>query len=342
MELPNTIRLRDVARQAGVSVMTVSRALRNQSTVAPETRQRIQEIARRLGYRPNPMITALMRYRRTRQASVSVDTIGLVTNFTTRDGWRNVIYNQHLHEGVKAAADHHGYKVEEFWLREPKMTATRMSQILFHRNIHGLIIAPLAVANGHLRLRWDRVCAVTMGYSLVWPALHRAAHHQFRSMRLAIRRLRKRGYKRFGLAIRASSDERVDHHWVGGFLAEQCRARRHERFSLLMLADRDWKPDAFKRWYKRQRPEVILSLHPQILDWLRDFDTAVPNDVGFVHLNCPDQSGTFAGIYQNGQQVGSATVDLLVGMLERNESGIPRIPEFVLVDGTWQDGSTLL
>ncbi|MEM9031410.1 MAG: LacI family DNA-binding transcriptional regulator, partial [Pseudomonadota bacterium] len=42
--------MRDLAEVAGVSSMTVSRALRDDETVSPKTRERIREAARKLGY----------------------------------------------------------------------------------------------------------------------------------------------------------------------------------------------------------------------------------------------------------------------------------------------------
>ena len=47
--------VRKIAKQAGVSTATVSRALNNPETVAPITRKRILEIADRLGYHPNSL-----------------------------------------------------------------------------------------------------------------------------------------------------------------------------------------------------------------------------------------------------------------------------------------------
>ena len=45
-----TVTLQDVARQAGVAVSTVSRALSNPDRVSRQTRERVQEVAKRLGY----------------------------------------------------------------------------------------------------------------------------------------------------------------------------------------------------------------------------------------------------------------------------------------------------
>jgi LacI family transcriptional regulator len=54
---------RDVARVAGVSVSTVSRALTRPDDVAPETRTKVLDIARALGYRPNAAARTLITGR---------------------------------------------------------------------------------------------------------------------------------------------------------------------------------------------------------------------------------------------------------------------------------------
>jgi DNA-binding LacI/PurR family transcriptional regulator len=47
--------IRDVAEEAGVSITTVSHALNGKGRINPDTRQRVQEVAERLGYRPNTL-----------------------------------------------------------------------------------------------------------------------------------------------------------------------------------------------------------------------------------------------------------------------------------------------
>ena len=47
------ISIRDVAKEAGVSVSTVSRALNGYDDVNEDTRKRIMDMASKLGYRPS-------------------------------------------------------------------------------------------------------------------------------------------------------------------------------------------------------------------------------------------------------------------------------------------------
>ncbi len=51
--------MRDVSEASGVSEMTVSRVLRNKGDVSAETRAKVQEAAKRLGYVPNKIAGAL-------------------------------------------------------------------------------------------------------------------------------------------------------------------------------------------------------------------------------------------------------------------------------------------
>ena len=57
------VSIRDVAREAGVSVTTVSHALNGKGRLNAETRRRVREVADRLGYRPNPAARSLVSGR---------------------------------------------------------------------------------------------------------------------------------------------------------------------------------------------------------------------------------------------------------------------------------------
>ncbi len=66
----HTLTLRDVSEASGVSEMTVSRVLRNRGDVSPQTREKVLEAARALGYVPNKIAGAL--------ASQRVNLVGVV------------------------------------------------------------------------------------------------------------------------------------------------------------------------------------------------------------------------------------------------------------------------
>lgn len=51
--------IREIAREAGVSVSTASKALNNRGDVSEETKARVSEVAQRLGYTPNPIARRL-------------------------------------------------------------------------------------------------------------------------------------------------------------------------------------------------------------------------------------------------------------------------------------------
>lgn len=57
--------IKEIARLAGVSIGTVDRALHNRGRVAPATQQKVEEIARRINYRPNLMARSLVINRKT-------------------------------------------------------------------------------------------------------------------------------------------------------------------------------------------------------------------------------------------------------------------------------------
>ncbi len=71
--------IRDVARIAGVSIGTASKALNQGGRLRQETRDRVTEVARQIGYRPNDMAQSLHRLRSMTVGIISTDSFGRFT-----------------------------------------------------------------------------------------------------------------------------------------------------------------------------------------------------------------------------------------------------------------------
>lgn len=70
---PRKVKLSHVALMADVSIATASRVLRGQGSVAPETRDRVQKVAKVLGYSPDVMARALRTGQQTRILAIIQD-----------------------------------------------------------------------------------------------------------------------------------------------------------------------------------------------------------------------------------------------------------------------------
>ena len=71
--------IRDVARIAGVSIGTASKALNSNGRLRQETRDKVTAVAREIGYRPNDMAQSLHRSRSMTVGVLSTDSFGRFT-----------------------------------------------------------------------------------------------------------------------------------------------------------------------------------------------------------------------------------------------------------------------
>ncbi len=333
------VTIQEVAERAGVSPMTVSRALRNHPNVLPATRRRILAAAAELGYRPHPLVASLMAsIRAGPRGKTPSETIAFVTVDARREGWRHGTALAY-YKGASERAAELGFNLEEFWIMEPGLTPGRASQILHTRNTRGLLIAPAPFPMDAVSLDWENFAAVAFGYSIRRPRLHRVTNHQIHSVRLAVRTLRERGYRRIGLALEQAADDRVDNNWLSGFLYSYYSVSSRERVKPYVPEQMDEK--GFKAWYRRHRPEAVLAGDLKISRWLGELGESIPGDVAFVNLDYYPEAGKMAGIDQNSRAIGAAAVELLAEQLYHNVRGIPEKPKVLLVDSDWVEGPTV-
>ena len=108
MESDKQPTMQQIADVVGCSRMAVSLALRNSPKISPATIARIRKVAEELGYRPNPMVSALMTQLRHGRTVKRPTTIAYVTAYPTEDGWRQPGLFTEFHTGAKKRAEAQG------------------------------------------------------------------------------------------------------------------------------------------------------------------------------------------------------------------------------------------
>ncbi len=132
------VTLRDLARRAGVSMNTVSRALNNKPDVSARTRQRVLRLARRLGYTPNSLAQGL-RVRRT-------GAIGVVVADIANPFFAAVV------KGIDEVAHAAGYSIVLCTTDEEYAREEEAIDLLLRKRVDGLLLAPCQTDRGTVAL----------------------------------------------------------------------------------------------------------------------------------------------------------------------------------------------
>lgn len=336
--------IEDVARVAGVHHSTVSRALRRSPSIPASTRERIESAARELGYRPDPLLSALANRKQMGDAPAYRATLAWVTNFDTARGWVGGIHTSGYFRGVKARAEQLGFVLDEIWARERGQTSESLTRVLKARGIRGLLVPPQPTPHCHLHLDWDDFCAVTFGTTLSRPHLHSVAHDHYRSVAKLVRHLVAMGFRRPMFFFEQEINQRVDGCWAAGFRfgMERCglpagHALRPVRSQtdVVRMAEQLGK----------DRPDVLLvnfSLWKTLAPLVAKQGIKVPQDMSVAVVTVPEGNTELGGVTENAELMGSMAVDLLSGFLQRGDYGLPRRPFRMTVEGEYTAGRTIV
>jgi hypothetical protein len=67
---------------------------------------------------------------------------------------------------------------------------------------------------------------------------------------------------------------------------------------------------------------------------------SVPQKLGAASLQVFSDDTVHSGIYQNETEIGRASVDHLVHLLQSHSRGIPPVNQNILIEGTWREQHT--
>jgi DNA-binding LacI/PurR family transcriptional regulator len=336
---------RDIAREAGVSHVTVSLALRNSPSIPEATRNQIKAIAERMGYSPDPMLTALSSYRtQQRPAAHHANIAWLYTDrFPMSKGWGDFAL---YYRGAEERSRQLGYILDEVDIAGEYADPKRLRRFLDARNITGIVLAPCSTdpaVSHEFNFDVSRYSAVRIGYSYRWPLLNTIANAQFRTVLTAMQKVVALGYERIGTLLTKQLDERTSWQFLGAYLAGIHLLPKKNWIEPLYVApnNRDWVPDFFQ-WVEKQKIDCVIGPgYGYLCHGMIERGIKVPESVGYVDTQLPHDETYLSGINQNPRKIGAAAIDLLVSMIHRHDVGVPNLACHMLIEGTWQEGKTV-
>ncbi|MCG1020219.1 LacI family DNA-binding transcriptional regulator [Sutcliffiella horikoshii] len=134
--------IKDIARVAGVSVTTVSRALNGYSDVNQKTKKRIEEVAKELNYSPNTVARSLVMKKS--------KTIGLLVSDMNREGVKDNFTFEVLC-GINEASANSDYDLVLFSTTSTKQSQKTYTQLCRERRVDGVILQGIKTNDPYLQ-----------------------------------------------------------------------------------------------------------------------------------------------------------------------------------------------
>ncbi|WP_269538673.1 LacI family DNA-binding transcriptional regulator [Cerasicoccus fimbriatus] len=338
--MPRNITLRDIAREAGVSLATVSRALRDEPRTAPETKKKVHDIANKLGYRPDPALQVLIERRwHGRRANEGMNIAYL---FDGRG--HNAKTCQLEFKRFRESAQAKGYAlIAEDVSDYPN--AQKLIRRMGFMGVAGVVIAVMANAPYPMDAINERFAAVSINVSTWQPNCPVVMHDEFLGIERAWSRLTRMGYQRIGALLQDYPESYSMDLRLGGVFCRQHYVQSAGNRIPFHLHHQNAGPDdqGIRRWIDNYQPEVILGDDHEELGLLESMGYRIPHDFAFASINMwdPELVGKIAGYFRDNVTLFERALLLISMMVRSGVTGSAQGDLIEMVTGQWVDGVSL-
>lgn len=327
----NVVTMADVAREAGVSLNTVSRALNNKPDINPQTRAHILAVINRLGYIPHASARSLASGR-TRTLSVTITNMALPV-------FSGII------DAAQRIAGRRGYTVLLTSTDEDPDKEERAIATLREHQVAGIILTPVETRYAHLaQLREWNIPTVLVNRDVPALGLDYVGSDKIGAARDATAHLIGLGHRRLAF-IGAEPTTSTPHARLAGFRAaldvhDITPDERLIRTDLRDLVDYEGAHRAARELLMGGTPFTALVLHssyvaPGVYRAFREAGVRVPDDVALVSIGgfdlAPYLDVPLTHISHSFADAGVVATELL---LRRVTEGWPKEPEKAMMPHT--------
>ena len=319
------VTIKDIAKQLGVSVATVSRALRDLPDIHPDTKKMVLDLAKELDYQPNVLASSLVKSK--------TKTLGLIVPDLGYYFFSTVV------KAVEDAAIAAGYSLLIAQTQESFERELTNIQNLSRSQVEGIIISLSreTVNFDHLtRLQRRGIPLVFFDRDSDEIDASKVMVDNEQSAYEAVKHLIENGCKRIAflagpINVSVSNQRRL------GYLRALEEAGIQADANLIIHSDY-FQDSAISKTHQLMkevnRPDGILVVSDRlaigVLIALRELNISVPDEVKMVSFNnepiCSLISPTISSISQPLEEIGRLSVELLLEQIEhKTDNPVPRV-----------------
>lgn len=320
------VTISQVAKEAGVSSQTVSRVINNRQEITPETRRHVQDVIKRLGYRPNAIARSLSQRRS--------QTLGVAASGLEYYG------PSHSLIGVEQGATEQGFSILLNLLHQTENeNVEQIVNGLISRQVEGIIWAVPEIGSNRV---WFREIVPQLAIPVIFlntqsnETLHVVEVNNRNGGYMATKHLLERGYRKIGLIAGPltwwTARERR-RGWQEALTAEGIP------FNDSQVAEGDWSAESGERGLyelSEKFPDVqaVFACNDQMALGLmraaRKLGKRIPEDLAVLGFDDIPESAFFfpplTTIRQDLYQLGHMAVQTFVRIREAEQKGEPIIP----------------
>ena len=308
---------RELADLAGLTQASISLALRGSARIAPETRSRVAELARKHGYRADPAIEALAHRRWGKKRPLAIAYLAS----------RSVFGRDRYADGVAARCSELGVRLWTIPRRDD------VAESLARRRIAGVVVGQTTLADCTSVFLPPGLRAVHCGLVAPPGPGDMACADLSAAGPATCAALAELGFRRIAAAVIADPGSLSDQFLAGGLLA-YARTARSERLAVWVGGSGERK--IAPSWLMAQRAEALIVYDVAIADALRKAGERRP----IASLIALEERQDVAGTILPFELIGERAVDLLLERL-RDRQPAPGTRRIELVTMPWRDGVSL-
>lgn len=336
--------LKDVAKAAGVSVSAASHAINGTGTLSQKRRAEILEVAARLGYQRNPLLSRLAarRFRTSgRRQYVPVGYVGFVGENPRLELQAEVPVGL-LQEMGKP----YGFTFDQHHVVRSRQAAEKLLGSLYRRGVETLLIGGTDLMSLVRTIDLSRFCVLGVGDIDSEFPYNKVERDWSDAVRICFSKLRQAGCRRIGGQFLGGEGQTYqDRLRLGAYLSEQAAHKDIELIPPLLLeSDGFGLREAFNEWYFRERPDGIVAWSLDPVYGLLEQGIRMPEDVQvaliYRHLDDPWYD-PFAGVTRNLEVGVRQSLRILFDQLTHGERGRPEVPMTHRIRYAWIDGPSV-